>query len=874
MIFVRNLFTGKWASALGLMIAGFVLAMLASSPVVESQAQDKKAKAGAEKKGKAKAAPAKAPAKKKAPPKPALAAVPVKGEPIKISREGVQIDFPVAAIGPDGTTWVVFQENDGKQDVVKLARKPKGAREFEAAGGVSEGGIQHQPAIAIDGDGAVHVFWGEGGNDFEGLRLMGRKVGGEIETIAKSDASDSFADAGTDSEGRVWVAWQSMRDGQAAAFARVRGKNGRWSDDIRVSPEGQTGWEPRIDFDGEGNAWILYDTSEGNEFNLRLARVAADGEVERWHIGETARYEARGELTPTADGSGFWIAAERGRVRWGLDLRGHGNAKGINAQKEILFGRFDIESGKFTEYPPGPAGEAGAPVNLPVIGLDAKGRPWLAYRYFERVLWRIAVTRFDPETGEWTSRRRVPGSTFGQDRRSLFLESSDGDLVFGFPSDGRKTKAARTSAIHFAKLDSGLELPVAKPPGEPKDLTGEPFSPSQKTPERPADDRHTWEIDGVKHGLFWGDFHRHTDVSNCRTGFDGCIVEHFRYAYDIGKLDFLGTSDHTDIGKIYDPYEWWHNQRMHEALHSPGRFNSMFVYEREQRWPWGHRNVVFADRGGPIVYINRQFYRDSPWQKQFPVKAGVGEIHPSELWQVLEAYGKPVTAISHTGATGMGTDWSGYEEAIDRQIETVIEIFQGARVSYEGIGTPQPTVGLRPDEEYTANSGAKPPAPPAPIKDFGKFNPGVYQNALEQGHRLGVFASSDHISQHASYGGVFCKEFTRDGIIEAIQARRTMAATDKIYLNFTCNGEPLGSTLKSDGPPKIRFWISGTAPIKRITVVRNEVDWIVIDGIAGSEFEEEVVDEKPLEGENRYYLRVEQVDGNMAWGSPVWVTVE
>jgi len=30
-------------------------------------------------------------------------------------------------------------------------------------------------------------------------------------------------------------------------------------------------------------------------------------------------------------------------------------------------------------------------------------------------------------------------------------------------------------------------------------------------------------------------------------------------------------------------------------------------------------------------------------------------------------------------------------------------------------------------------------------------------------------------------------------------------------------------------------------------------------------------DEKPLEGENRYYVRVVQVDGNMGWTSPIWV---
>lgn len=175
--------------------------------------------------------------------------------------------------------------------------------------------------------------------------------------------------------------------------------------------------------------------------------------------------------------------------------------------------------------------------------------------------------------------------------------------------------------------------------------------------------------------------HRHTDISNCRTGYDGCIAEHFRYAYDMAKLDFLGTSDHTDIAKIYDPYEWWHNQRMADAFHAPGRFNALYVYEREQRWPWGHRNVVFAQRGGPIVYIQRANYRNSPWQALYPVEAGLGEIEPAELWKVLRAYGKPLAIVSHTGATGMGTDWGKYDQ-IDATLENTVEIYQGARVSF------------------------------------------------------------------------------------------------------------------------------------------------------------------------------------------------
>ena len=38
-------------------------------------------------------------------------------------------------------------------------------------------------------------------------------------------------------------------------------------------------------------------------------------------------------------------------------------------------------------------------------------------------------------------------------------------------------------------------------------------------------------------------------------------------------------------------------------------------------------------------------------------------------------------------------------------------------------------------------------------------------------------------------------------------------------------------------------------------------------------FSGDFTDRAPIQGENRYYLRVEQADGNMAWTSPCWVTV-
>ena len=805
-------------------------------------------------------------------------AITLSGDLQKLAKDDLQYDLPDATVDKDGHALITHLIWDGIEDRLVLSKEKDDG--LVRLSGLFAKGILHQPAITIDGQGTVWVFWGSTQEDTT-VDLMARSwtrgknqtLFGRTKTLANSKAAEAFVDAGTDSKGRVWATWQSMRAGEADVYARYFDPgNGKWSQEIPVSTKQGGDWAPSIAFDKQGNAWIAYDSSRGNEFNIYLAKVEENGNVTEYPIGHSSKYEARASIAATPARDGFWITAERGKEKHGLDYRGHGNETGINAQKRIMFGKFGINSEKFTEIPLGPAGEAGLPVNRPMVGVGKDGNPWVAYRYFNSALWRIAVTCYRQENKTWSSRRRLPSSSYGQDRSVSFLPPhGKGDIRICWPSDERPHKAHQTVRIMVANLPSSKSLPDALPPkplsvGKASDLPH-----SHKTPERPAYDRHKWKVEGETYGLYWGDVHRHTDVSNCRTGFDGCIVDHFRYAYDLGKIDFLGTSDHTDIGKIYHPYEWWHNQRMHDALHSPGEFNTVYVYEREQRWPWGHRNIVFAQRGGPVVYIKRELYLNSPWQKSLPVDPkGAAEISPYELWGLLKKYGKPVAALSHTGATGMGTDWKKYER-FDYSSENVVEIFQGARVSYEGAGAPQPSVGFSPNTHLNP-TGRVVSSPSVPIVDFGKYANGTYQTALSEGHNLGVFASSDHISQHASYGGVYCKDFTREGIIEGMDNRRTIAATDKIYLNFTCNEKPLGSFINTEKAPNFWVKVDGTSDFKRITIVRNEKDWKHFNEFEGKVFEKTFSDPKMLDGENRYYVRVIQRDGNMAWSSPVWVT--
>lgn len=848
--------------------------------------------------------------------------------PASLRREGFQSDFPALAVDPKGTPWVAYVQWDGTQDVLALAKRTDEG--LAQALTIGKPGIIHQPALAAAGDGALVVVWSQVNAknvmDLHAQRVRDGKPDGDAITLASSvDGGSVFARAATDRGGRVWVTWQAQRGGLGDVYCRLlEPKRNEWSPEVRVTNDAAGEWEPCLAFDDRDGAWIIYDASRGNEFNIYATHVNLDGYVgDTKTLIQTARYEGRTSAVGTADGRGIWFTCERGNEQWGLDMRAHGGQQGLNGRKNSVLAYWDLASGRVEEMPtldplladlPGPpanavkppprannaeaqakaterakAREAAAPkkpannnkpapnvvaaVNLPQVFLDAAGRPWVSIRYFKNYCWRIALTRYDAAAKQWTKPFALPNATYAQDRRTGAALAADGSLWLCWASDLRNSKLQRTAGIELAKVAVDAETPLVSPP---KPAPREPFPAyiNPTTPERPRDDRHTWTHDGTTYRLYWGDFHRHTDVSNCITANDGCVLEQFRYALDMGKLDMLGTSDHTDIAKIYHPYEWWLNQKMVDVFFTPGFFNSMYAYEREQKWPNGHRNVVFAQRGGPIVYIQRANYLASPWQKLFPVAAeGAQELSPQELWDVLVRYGKPVTAMTHTGATGMGTDWNTFK-SIDHRVENVVEIYQGARVSYEGRNAPQPTVGLREGEKYNPSATlAGDPLPGDPIRSFTDKDNGLYQNALSLGHKLGVWANSDHISTHTSYGGVYVKEFTREGIIEGLNARRTIAATDKIFVEFTCNGKLLGTEIELEGKPKLAWKVDGTADIKQITLVRNEENYQQWKPAART-VDQSFVDEAPLKGENRYYLRIEQTDGNMAWSSPIWVQVK
>ncbi len=155
------------------------------------------------------------------------------------------------------------------------------------------------------------------------------------------------------------------------------------------------------------------------------------------------------------------------------------------------------------------------------------------------------MTKYDLAAGGFTQARTLAGSMYCHDRRAAVALSDKGALYAAWPSDGRTSKQHLVCGVHVAKIDTGKALPPAKLASA--DQPGPDLAPPvNTTPERPRAQHHVWTAGGERYTLCWGDFHRHTSLSSCRTPDDGCIVEQYRYAIDAAGLDYLAPSDHTD----------------------------------------------------------------------------------------------------------------------------------------------------------------------------------------------------------------------------------------------------------------------------------------------------------------------------------------
>jgi hypothetical protein len=167
------------------------------------------------------------------------------------------------------------------------------------------------------------------------------------------------------------------------------------------------------------------------------------------------------------------------------------------------------------------------------------------------------------------------------------------------------------------------------------------------------------------------------------------------------------------------------------------------------------------------------------------------------------------------------------------------------------------------------------------------------QAALAIGHRLGLICGSDsHCGRpgHGNWIGAFGKrrgysagltavlarELTREALWDAFRHRRCYGTTGaRIIIDFTIDGEMMGGELRRPAGAELalRVRVAGTEELTAVQVVTaGGVLCSVHPGAQDGDLAETI--HTPLTGTDYYYVRVLQVDGEMAWAGPIWVEAE
>ena len=786
-----------------------------------------------------------------------LAANPALLNPAIAGKLG-QGDFPSLARSPQGAVAVVWQEFTEDRDRIVTRELNAGKWGDPEVIETAETADVFRPSAAYDSAGALHIVWPAQLSNNWDLYARHRTASGwsAIERVTQDPGSDFHQKLVADAQGNLWLAWQSSRNGQSDIYLKQY-RNGTWGPEMRISESSANDWEPAVAAASDGTVWVGWDTYDKGDYDVvvRSVRNGQPGPIRP--ITKSTRFEAHASLACDARNR-LWIAFDESTANWGKDYGYLEKTKGnpLYISRRVRLVRLDGE--RLEE----PAADISAAFPLfvsrfvqnPQINVASDGSVTLAAMQLTKSnsvievwgaqgIWEEAVLQLD--SAGWHRSQVLPFSNGANDERVSIMSASNGSLWAAWASDARDFGNARINR----QIVLAAEIPRAAVSGEPG---MQPFVEAAEYSE-PTHPREAADIrairayrirsGGSEYRIMRGDLHRHTSLSPDGVG-DASMWDFYRYVLDAVNLDFSTLTDHQGGGTTYN---WWKTQKSCDLFLTPTRLTTVYAYERSVPYPNGHRNIVFTKRGAPILPID-------PLETRGPDAPNLKRSSDA-VWPYLKQYN--AIAFRHTSATDQGTDWKDH----DNTLEPMVEVYQGHRMVYEHEGGPK---GMTADRLYTHRSGYRPA--------------GYIWKALAKGYRLGFEAASDHCSTHISYSCILSKGTSREEIADAMRKRHTYGATDNIILDFrvTAAGKEYiqGDEIPHTGAYTLKVNVAGTGAIARVAVVHNESYAYFAQGAGKREMQFTYSDPHPAQGENRYYVRVEQEDGNLAWSSPVWILAQ
>jgi hypothetical protein len=793
-------------------------------------------------------------------------------------------------------------------------RSRRSGRWSEPVAVTTGGGDIYKCAVAVDADGDPWVFWSENKNwpngnppNFEiwASRVRDGKPSPAVQ-LSDDPGPDLNPVAAADPSGRLWVAWQGARDGVFQILERHETAGGAWSPVRNIGSRGGSCWSPAIAASPRagGPIAVAWDTYEKGDYDVWVREFDAGGADTARPVASSTEFEAVPDVAYDREGR-LWIAWETSGALLGKDWGAHDMHKGIPLYRDRQIAVRVLERGEWFEPagslaaalpntrpergpiapPPRPPSRiphkkaepapADAYNNFARLARDAEGRMWVFARtrddWYYTALgtpWLTHAAYYDGD--RWVGPFIVPNSDNVIDNPAAAVADPAGGLLVAYATDYRQGRNPGPMAGRMGTGSPAILVTLA--PADALEGTTDPFNSdvfvarvqaagavaapklvrvgAPPRADKPVSDDTLSEradvarvrafrtdFNGATHRIVRGEFHRHTAISMDGAD-DGSLEDMWRYGIDIAATDWLGCADHES--GLAREFPWWVIEKTVDAYRLPGKFEPPFGYERSVNYPEGHRNVVFAQRG--IRTLQR-----------LP-RTTAEKVESAPDTQMLYRYLRHFrgVAAAHTSASNAGTDWR--DHAPD--VEPMVEIYQGARHSFE-----------------------RPGAPRAPFENdvIGGWYPlGFVSNALLKGHKLAFAANSDHHSTHISFTMAYVREHTREALLDAMRRRHVYAATDNIIADcrVTANDRDylFGDEFTTATPPTFRLKLIGTALFKKITLIKDDRE-VHVASPNQREVELTWTDPSPTPGKTSYYyFRGEQVDEELVWVSPMWIT--
>ena len=289
--------------------------------------------------------------------------------------------------------------------------------------------------------------------------------------------------------------------------------------------------------------------------------------------------------------------------------------------------------------------------------------------------------------------------------------------------------------------------------------------------------------------VYFGDLHSHNSV--------GLAQGSLERSFDIAQ-------EHLDFSAFMGHSQWHDVPVMPQGKHK--KFTDGFEVHRT-RWPEVQAMNRDTYRPGEFVTFNGYEWHSSDCGDYCIIFPG----EESELFFVnsveeLAEKGKPYGAILCPHHAAYGKFWRGI--VWDRFPQGICPICE----TFSEHGNCFDDRGLEPMIRHSLG---------------GRATKGTVLRALVEGFRFGlVGGTDDHFACPGAWGeGLACvwaTELTREGIWEALLARRTYAVTgDRIILDFHLNDRPMGSELDFDTQRELKVKVEAMDEIDTVEVLKN-----------------------------------------------------